>query len=75
MQLTQEQITSLENGAKAFNEYKGKFDEIAKTVDHLTHTIAPKMDAFDQASFKKMADDISKAAEESQKIAARAEAA
>src|SRR4051794_26960441 len=74
MSLTPEQINTLETGAKAFNEYKTRFDDLAKKVDHLTNDLAPKMDVFDQIAFKQIAEDVGKAIELSQKEQARAKA-
>lgn len=59
---------SVENALKAFNEVKGMVEGFDKKLND----IAPKMDAFDQAKFKKMAEDITSAIELSQKEQARA---
>jgi HK97 family phage major capsid protein len=61
---------SVETALAAFNEYKGMVEELKSSVA----SIKPKMDAFDEAKFNKIQEDIGKAIEESQKEKARARA-
>lgn len=69
--LDTETKAAVEGALKAFNEYKGAVEEIKKTVDG--HRV--KLDTFDEAKFKKLADDVANGIEASQKANARAEAA
>ncbi len=68
--MTVELTKSLETALNAFEGIKTMVDGFDKRLKD----IAPKMDAFDQAAFKKMAEDATKGIEESQKAAAHAKA-
>jgi HK97 family phage major capsid protein len=69
---TETELTkSVETALTAFNEVKGMVEGFGKKLNDIT----PKMDAFDQVKFDKMADDIAKGIELSQKADARAKAA
>lgn len=57
---------SVETALAAFGEVKGMVEGFGKKLNDIT----PKMDAFDQAKFSRMADDIAKGIELSQKEAA-----
>ena len=61
---------SVETALAAFNEYKGMVEELKTSV----HSIKPKMDAFDEAKFNKIQEDIGKSIEDSQKEQARTKA-
>lgn len=62
---------SVETALAAFNEVKGMVEGFDKKLKD----ISPKMDAFDQTKFNRMADDIAKGIEESQKAVGRLKAA
>lgn len=69
---TETELTkSVETALAAFSEVKGMVEGFGKTLNDIT----PKMDAFDKVKFDKMADDIGKGIELSQKADAAIKAA
>jgi HK97 family phage major capsid protein len=69
MPLDKEVKDAIDGAKAAFGEYKSTMEDLKKTVDG--HTV--KMDAFDEAKMKKLADDIGAGIEVAQKATAQAE--